>query len=285
MALNSPAIPVTAKVVPMPLERGTAGDALTGLKVATTIALPERPVTRASALAAPVSAAPVSAAPVPAAPLPPAPTVTPTGASEKRPSSIDVQMRAASPQERAEMDYRRALGLLNQGRVDAAQEALRLALQSDPSHTGSRLLLSGTLVEQGKLDAARALLEESLAKDAAQPALAMRLARIQVERGDASAANEVMRRASDAATENAEFRGFHATLLQRLDRHKEAVAEYRAALRLSPRSGVWWAGLGISLENDGQPALAREAYERAKGAGGLSADLDRFVTQKLATVR
>jgi MSHA biogenesis protein MshN len=40
-------------------------------------------------------------------------------------------------------------------------------------------------------------------------------------------------------------------------------------------------GLGISLEADGRGAEAREAFQRARSSGALSAELDRFVEQKL----
>jgi MSHA biogenesis protein MshN len=40
-------------------------------------------------------------------------------------------------------------------------------------------------------------------------------------------------------------------------------------------------GLGISLEAEGRPAEAREAFQRARATGALSVELDRFVEQKL----
>lgn len=194
---------------------------------------------------------------------------------------IEKKMRMSTPRERAENEYRRALGLVNQGRIQEGAAVLRAALTEDHGHLGARLALFGLLVEQQRLEEAQALLQEALARDPLQPQLASRLARLQLERGDSRGAAETLGKAAGAAANDAEFRAFHAAVLQRLTLHKEAVAEYQAALRLAPRAGVWWMGLGISLEADGRAAEAREAFQRARASGSLSAELDRFVEKKL----
>jgi MSHA biogenesis protein MshN len=194
---------------------------------------------------------------------------------------IEKKMRTPTPRARAENEYRRALALVNQGRIQEAAVALRAALSEDRGHLGARLALFGLLVEQQRLEEAQSLLQEALADDPLQPQLASRLARLQLERGDARGAAQTLGKAAAAAANDAEFRALHAAVLQRLTLHKEAVAEYRAALRLVPWAGVWWMGLGISLEAEGETAEARAAFERARASGALSAELDRFVEKKL----
>lgn len=203
------------------------------------------------------------------------------GAAAGDDSRIEKKMRMPTPNERAENEYRRALGLVNQGRVQEGMAVLRGALREDPGHAGSRLALFGLLVEQQRLEEAEALLQEALARNSSQPQLASRLARLQLERGDVRGAEDTLNKAAGAAAGNAEYRAFHAAVLQRLTLHREAVAEYQAALRLSPQAGVWWMGLGISLEADGKQAEAKDAFQRARATGTLSAELNAFVDQKL----
>lgn len=207
------------------------------------------------------------------------PTVAGSVAADE--TRIEKKMRMSSPRERAENEYRRALGLVNQGRVQEGTAVLRGALSEDTGHAGARLALFGLLVEQQRLEEAQTLLEVTLARDPAQPQMASQLARLKLERGDVRGAAEALGKAAGAAADNPEYRALHAAVLQRLTLHKEAVTEYQAALRLAPQAGVWWMGLGISLEADGRSADAREAYQKARASGALSAELDRFVEQKL----
>ncbi len=157
---------------------------------------------------------------------------------------IEKKMRMSTPRQRAENEYRRALGLVNQGRMQEGIAVLRSALSEDTGHAGARLALFGLLVEQQRYEEAQTLLEVTLARDPAQPQMASRLARLKLERGDARGAEETLGRAAAAATDNAEYRALHAAVLQRLTLHKRAVAEYQAALRSPPRPacGGWaWA--------------------------------------------
>jgi MSHA biogenesis protein MshN len=243
-----------------------------GLKVATALSV-------SPALSARNDPRPVTAKASPAAGSSP-PAAMPIRQSEG-PTRIEKSNRAMTAQERAAIDYRQAVALLNEGRQGAAMESLRAVLRSDASHAEARLLLSTLLLERRQLEEAKAILVEGLAIEPAQPRLAMPLARIHVELGDAGAAAETLSRAAQAATGNAEYRGFYAAVLQRLGRHKEAAAEFQAALRLLPESGLWWMGLGISLEADGQRGAAKDALRRARETRRLTPELDRYVEQKL----
>jgi MSHA biogenesis protein MshN len=125
---------------------------------------------------------------------------------------------------------------------------------------------------------------ESAQPGARDAAAALRDARALAQRGEAGAAAELLRRHGASAAGNAEYRGLHAAVLQRLTLHAEAVVEYRAALRLAPDAAVWWLGLGISLESLGRAGEAREAFEHAR-AGKLSAELAAYADQRLSALR
>lgn len=204
-------------------------------------------------------------------------------AKEEAPAKpvIEKKVRNATPRERAESEYRRALALHGQGRGADAMAGFAAALQAEPGHIGARLELANLLIEQQRLRDAEALLQEGLGIVPGQTQLAMRLARIQAERGELKAAADTLKQAAAGAASNPEFHALYAAVLQRLTFHKDAIAEYRAALRLVPQSGVWWVGLGISLEADGRIAEAREAFQSARASGALTAELDRFADQKL----
>lgn len=180
---------------------------------------------------------------------------------------------------RGEDAYRRALASMQDGRVTETIALLEQALQAAPRHDAARQTLIGLLVESGRGDEAIRQLQQALSSDARQPALAMLLARLQIERG--ASGIETLTRTLPYAGGNSEYLAFLAGALQRQGRHQEAAEQYQAALRGTPGQGVWWMGLGISLQAEKRNAEALAAFRHAQGAGTLTPELQAFVERKL----
>jgi MSHA biogenesis protein MshN len=283
---------------PAPAAKSAAGANLDMLKLATEIATPfneraggaksgaERksvaeaaPAAKAGPKGKPASAAGAESAPTFASS--PAKTAGPSPTKAQDAGSIDKQPHLSTPAERAENEFRKATALLNQGRVAEAIDGFKSALHQDGKHAAARQALVGLLLENRRIDEAQQLLQEGLSLAPDRSAYAILLARIQVERGDVQGAHDLLSKHAGGAANNADYHAFDAALLQRLGRHKEAVSEYEAALRLAPGAGVWWMGLGISLQADNRGTEALDAYRRAKSVGGLSPDLLAFVDQRM----
>lgn len=201
------------------------------------------------------------------------------------PVKVSKQIKELTPAQRAENDYRRALTLIEQGRSKEAAGNLEQALQLDSRHAAARQTLAALMIDGKRPDEAMRVLSEGLNLDRSQPGLAMMLARLQVDRQDARAAIQTLQASLPHANERADYRAFMAALLQREARHKEAIDHYTTALTKTPNNGVWWMGLGISLQAENRLAEARDAFGRAKSSGMLSAELLAFVEQKLAQLR
>ena len=205
----------------------------------------------------------------------------PSPATEQTQASIDKRIHQAAPAERAEIEFQKASRLLNQGRVAEAIDGYKSSLQQDPGHAAARQALVGLLLENRRIDEAQQFLQAGLSLNSNRSDYAMLLARIQVERGDLQGAHELLRKHAGSAAGDADYHAFDAALLQRLGRHKEAIVGYQEALKLAPREGRWWMGMAISLQADNRGAEALEAYRRAKTAGGLSPPLIAFVDQRV----
>jgi len=202
------------------------------------------------------------------------------GDPDAAPGKIDRRSNNSS-RNRAESEFRRAVSLVNQGRIAEGMDGFRRALEIDPAHEAARQTLVALLLETKRVDEAAASLQEGLALNSGNTGFAMLLARIMVESDDIPAALIVLQRHAAPADRNPDFHAFAAALYQRLDRHKEAIEQYRTALGLAPSAGVWWLGLGISLQAVERRKDALEAFTRAKSAGNLAPDLLAFVDQRL----
>jgi MSHA biogenesis protein MshN len=209
------------------------------------------------------------------------------GEKQTTPSAdqIDKQVHEMTPQQLAENEYRRAIGLLNQGHLPEAQSGLEAALKLDPTHTAARQGLLGMLLAAKKTDEAERLLQDGLDINPNQPGFALALARLQADRGDTATAIATMQKSEAAAQSSPDYLATLAALLQRATRHAEAVEHYQAALKLAPQSGIWWMGLGISLQALDRGAEARDAFTRAKSSSNLTPELQAFVEQRLQQLR
>jgi MSHA biogenesis protein MshN len=182
-------------------------------------------------------------------------------------------------QGQAENAYRRALAALQDGRVADGIAGLERAIYLYPRHEAARQTLVGLLLEAGRGGEAQQHMQLGLSLNPNQPQVAMLLARLQLE-GNGAAAVETLRRSLPFATGSAEYLAFLAGALQRQQRHHEAIDQYQAALRLAPQNGVWWMGLGMSLQAERRNTEARTAFTRAREAG-LTPELQGFVERKL----
>ncbi|NML60838.1 tetratricopeptide repeat protein [Massilia sp. RP-1-19] len=187
--------------------------------------------------------------------------------------------RQMTPRQRAESEYNRALASLQDGRVGEAIAGFEQAISIEPRHEAARQTLVGLLVEAGRKGPAMRVLQNGLTLDPRQPAMAMLLARLQIEGGTSGI--DTLMRTLPYAQGNGEYYAFLAGALARDDRHREAAEQYQAALRSAPGNGIWWMGLGISLQAEKRTAEAVAAFERASQSTNLTPQLRTFVDRKL----
>lgn len=208
------------------------------------------------------------------APRPRKPAVAPHAAA-----ADGVVTRDLTSKQISENSYRRALAALQEGRVNAALADLDKAVEIDPRNDAARQTYVSLLLENRRTDDAIKQLRLALGVDARQPGLAMVLARLQLEKG--GPALDTLLKTLPYAENNAEYLGFLAGVLQRDQRHAEAAEQYRHALAIMPDKGIWWMGLGISLQAEQHLPEAREAYRHASNSTGLTPELKSFIDRKL----
>ncbi len=215
------------------------------------------------------------------APEPPAVVIAKTAPAASGKAEIQKHMRQSTQQELAENEYRKATGLLHRGSPAEAQQGFEAALQLQPEYHAARQGLVGLLLENRKFSDAERVLQDGLAVAPAQSGFFITLARLQVHRGDVAEGVATLKSGLEHGRGNADYHAFLAALLQRQGQHEAAVEQFQAALRLKPAPGVWWLGLGMSLQAVNRTADAQEAYLRARGAANIQPELAALAEQRL----
>lgn len=222
---------------------------------------------------------------------PPRPRIAPRPVDAKRapkpPPVPDAQPQVHkrphpnTPAEQAQVEFGRAVRLLNQGRVSEAEQALAGAISIDPSQAPARQALISLLVDQRRLDEAQRLLHEGLRLDPTQVQFTTVLARIYVERNDYDKALGVLRACKGDVSRDAEYNALLGAVLQHMARPGEAADAYRAALRAAPQAGTAWIGLGLALAAQDHRPEAAEAFRRAVATGSLSQEVKDYAERQL----
>lgn len=221
----------------------------------------------------------------PSAPQPHSAVPSPAVADESPPAPISKQVRELTPQQQAENAFRKGTLALQRGRKTEAQGGFEEALRLEPRHAAARQALIAVLIDAGRTDEALRQARKGVELDRHQTGLAMILARLSMEQNDLDGALAALEGAQPHADGRSDFVAFHAALLQRAGRHRAAAEQYLLALRQAPQNGLWWMGLGISLQASQRNAEAREAFQRARGSNALSPELAAFVDQRLAELK
>lgn len=204
------------------------------------------------------------------------PRPTPAARTESAPP-----LKKISPQQQSDAEYRKGLQAQQVGRVPEAIAAFESALKKNERHERARLALAALLLDNGQTVAAQRVLQAGLALKPVQLGLGMALARMQVEHDELQQAVDTLQTYLPQADNNADYQAFYAALLQRQQRHKEALNHYQLALRMQPRNGVWLMGYAISLQAVERKEDAQLAYRQALATQTLTPVLSAFVQQKL----
>ncbi|GAB4116802.1 MAG: hypothetical protein Fur0026_04380 [Sideroxydans sp.] len=194
-------------------------------------------------------------------------------------------LKKISPAQRADAEYRKGLQARQAGQTPEALAAFEAALKTNEGHAQARLALAALLLDNGQAAAAERVLRAGLQLKPLRLDFAMALARMQLEQDALPRAVETLQSYLAQADDNADYQAFYAALLQRQQRHKDAVNHYQLALRMQPRNGIWLMGYGISLQAAGRLEDAQLAYRQALATQTLSPELGAFVQQKLKELK
>ncbi len=195
------------------------------------------------------------------------------------------KLHTQTPEQQAELAYQEGVTLIRAGQFSAAAGQLHTALRQNPQYTQAREALAGLMINNKRLSEAEGLLAEGIVLNPQYMPLTKLYARVLVAQDRTEAAVQALEKITPEAAQDPDYYAFLAALYQRLERHTQAISAYRTALKIQPQQGLWWMGLGISLEATNEPSAALDAYRHALASQNLpGAPLD-YVKERLAALK
>ena len=170
------------------------------------------------------------------------------------------------------------------GNIRKGLEQINNALGMDPKNIKTRSTLVNLLIEQNDLAAAIRILDDGIVLLPNQYNWRELKAKLLVKLNKYDDAVEVLSQAGPDVNDDPDYFAFLAALLQQQGRDAEAVNYYRNVVAARAGNGIWWMGLGISLERTGQPVQAVDAYNKAVRDDSLKPDIRAFVTNRIAAL-
>lgn len=214
------------------------------------------------------------------------PGSAPTGTVSQRQQSVLAKtIHPGSLQEQANAAYNEGASLLKSGQIAIAEIQLRKALELNPQHVEARELLAGLLLKSDRTQEAASIILDGISMHPDQWAFPRLYAHLLIKQGDNKAALDALTRNIPGIEKATEYHALLAAVYQRLGQYADAAATYRKLVSIMPHKGVWWMGLGISLEAEGKVQDAVNAFNRARRTNTLNSELLRFVDQRLSSLK
>ncbi|MBL1141739.1 MAG: tetratricopeptide repeat protein [Proteobacteria bacterium] len=181
----------------------------------------------------------------------------------------------------AEKLFQQAYIQYKQGSISESLKKLNMSLNQDAGHTKARSTLALILSEKDHYDLAYSVLNEGLIQFPDNVEWIKMYARLLLNEDKLVDARSMLAKQQPALALNTEYYALQAAVLQKLGEFEEAARIYRNLLHVNPHKGIWWMGLGISLESLKRYDDALYAYQKASGNASIVKDTRQFLMQRI----
>ena len=204
---------------------------------------------------------------------------------DSEPVKLKKVHRPLNSKQLAEIAYNKGYKLLQQGRMHQGKEFLRKALSLYIPHIKAREMLAGIYIKSGHYVNAAELLSEGVKVVPEYPLFAQLYARVLLEQSNPKLAIKILEHGSASMDVAPDYYALLAATYQRVNNHAKAIEIYLQLVKVRPEVGIWWLGLGISLEKSGKSKEALEAYQRAQKTGSLKSGLVKFTNNRVSALQ
>ncbi|MDD1782200.1 tetratricopeptide repeat protein [Enterovibrio sp. ZSDZ35] len=197
-------------------------------------------------------------------------------------SSLTVETVELSGKELAAIAYEKAQKRTQVGDSKQAIALLKDAVNYHPNHIAAINQLAGLLYGRNQVRDAENVLRKGINANPTSSSLKLTLAKIyQQSNRDESALNVLLPPVNGQSMDDIRLVSIRAGLAQKLGHHLDAQNSYEWLTQIEPEQGRWWLGFAVSAERNADFERAKQSYQEAINAGGLSNQSMQFARQRL----
>lgn len=193
-------------------------------------------------------------------------------------------LKPLTPKQQAFSAYQAGYQRYREGDLSGAIEKLKIALNASPDQYSARELLISLYNQIGDKKSAEFEAKSGVMAQPAHLNFRKIYARMLVDRGDNKSAMALLESRKPSIISDQEYYALLAAIYQRNKLHHRAAVLYRELVKIKPANGLWWMGLGISLEYLGRYSEAKQAYQSAQSSGKLKPSLNQYVRRRLQAI-
>ncbi len=178
--------------------------------------------------------------------------------------------------------YQAGLKSLEAGDSTTAAKNFEQALALNPGLVDARLRLISILQQRQEQTAAEMQLRQGLQATPENVVLRKTYARLLLSGKRYAEAIALLEQAPrPLIQEDQEYFALLAAIFQESGHFADAARLYRELVNIRPQNALWWFGLGLAADQDGDGSMAQKAYQAALALPGLRPDLQVYVRNRL----
>ncbi len=178
--------------------------------------------------------------------------------------------------------YQAGLKSLEAGDSTTAAKNFEQALALNPGLVAARLRLISILQQRQEQAAAEMQLRQGLQATPENVVLRKTYARLLLSGKRYTEAIALLEQAPrPLIQEDQEYFALLAAIFQESGHFADAARLYRELVNIRPQNALWWFGLGLAADQDGDGSMAQKAYQAALALPGLRPDLQVYVRNRL----
>jgi MSHA biogenesis protein MshN len=208
-------------------------------------------------------------------------SATPMAVSTTQPVSLDTTVRTTTPEQALQQQYRQILNLLQDEKLQNAQQSLETFVEEHPNFEPAVYSLISLYLDEQHFDAAEKLITASKERMGYTTDLKMYQAQLLLDREQPAEALELLTQRLPDMKTHVEYYTLLAGLYLKVGNFFSAEQYYQQLLTIDASRSLWWLGLGESYYAQKRYQEAKNAYREALDYNNSPSSVRVYIVNQL----